>query len=220
MVGVAGVVVGGVVVVGVVGVVVVGVVVVGVVGVVVVGVVVVGFGVVVGVVVVGVVVVGVVVVGFGVVVGVVVVGVVVVGFVVDGVVVVGFVVAAFFSPQPARPRTSPTLTRTQMAETIKTRRFIALSSPCLSLLCPWRRGVPTGHQPATSSMDCLSDYFSRERCQVVWTPHSRGQVYTNHAGKWKRSKRTGVRIRWATHALTGTRFDRPACGSRIPNAGR
>jgi hypothetical protein len=112
----------------VVGVVVVGVVVVGVVvvGVVVVGVVVAGF-VVVGVVVVGVVVVGVVVAGF-----VVVVGVVVAGFVVVGVVVV----VVFFSPQPASPRTSPTLTNTHIAVTIKTRRFIALVS--LPRLCPAR----------------------------------------------------------------------------------
>jgi hypothetical protein len=59
---------------------------------------------------------------------------VVVGFVVGVVVVVvGFVVVVFaFSPHPARPRMSPTLNSTQMAETIKTRRFIALSSPCLN----------------------------------------------------------------------------------------
>jgi hypothetical protein len=174
--------------------------------VVVVGVVVAGFVVVVvvGVVVVGVVVVGVVVVGFGVVVvGVVVVGVVVVvvGFVVvvaAGVVVVvvgfvvdGVVVVAFFSPQPARPRMSPTLNSTQIAETIKTRRFIASSSPCLTF-----RPVELRHphrilarEPCTSY---LSDYSSRERCQVAGTARPLSQVYPNKRGKGTRREGTAV----------------------------
>jgi hypothetical protein len=68
--------------------------------------------------------------------------------VVAGVVVVvaGFVVvvgvAAFFSPQPASPRISPTLSSTQMALTIKTERFIALSSPCLDFVPPARARLP------------------------------------------------------------------------------
>jgi hypothetical protein len=42
------------------------------------------------------------------------------------------VVAGFFSPpQPARPKMSPTLSNTHTAETIKVRRFISVSSPCL-----------------------------------------------------------------------------------------
>jgi hypothetical protein len=75
---------------------------------------------------------------------------VVAGFVVDGVVVVvaGFVVVvAFFSPQPANPRTSPTLTNTQIAVTIRTRRFIALVS--LPRLCSAREdeAPPPGSGP-------------------------------------------------------------------------
>ncbi len=99
----------------------------------------------------GVVVVVVVVAGFVVVVVVAGVVVVVVGFVVVVVVagvvvvvVVGFVVvvAGFFSPQPASPRTSPTLTSTQIALTIRTRRFIALVSPCLDSVPPAGARLP------------------------------------------------------------------------------
>jgi hypothetical protein len=43
---------------------------------------------------------------------------------------------AFFSPQPARPTMRPTLSSTQMAETIRTRRFMVfVSLPHLS--SPW-----------------------------------------------------------------------------------
>jgi hypothetical protein len=139
VVGVAGVVVGGVVVVGVVGVVVVGVVVVGVVVVVVAG--------------------------FVVVVGVV---VVVVGFVVG--------VVAFFSPQPASPKMSPTLNSTHMAATIRTWRFIAFSSPCLNSPPPGGEASPQGVNPSLGT-GFLSDYPSRERCQVATTARPTGQVY-------------------------------------------
>ncbi len=85
-------------------------------------------------------------------VGVVVVVVVVAGFVVvvvvAGVVVVFVVVGVVFLLQAPRPRTSPTLSSTQMAETISTRRFIALSSPCLTFRPPLEsRHPPQGTSP-------------------------------------------------------------------------